>query len=305
MFILTEIHIISLARTAQAILCVMTLLLLSGCFNSSFYKPNQTLYETPDQYCLKYEEVLFPSKDGIMLYGWFVPAVGDAAGTVIHFNGNFGNLSYYFKQIYWLPFERFNVFTFDYRGYGRSMGIPSRRGIYKDSVAAIEYIMSKPDIDHRNVFVFGQSIGGVNAIVAIAKNDFPQIRAMAIEGAFFSYRQEAQDMMISAVRKKMGNVPCLPLQIRLISFLAVTDRYSPGEFIDRISPIPLLLIHCTQDAYVAYHHSELLYEKAKTPKTAWIIKGCKHLQLFTDEQHKYEYRQKLVRFFNHYRRSMK
>jgi len=180
MFILRKIHILFLTLTGQTIICTITLLLLSGCFNSSFYKPNQTLYETPDQYNLRYEEVFFKSKDGTMLYGWFVPAVGDAVGTVIHFNGNFGNLTYYFKQIYWLPLQKFNVFTFDYRGYGQSGGIPSRRGIYKDSVAAIEYIMSKPDIDHGNVFVFGQSLGGVNAIVAIAKNDFPEIRAIAI-----------------------------------------------------------------------------------------------------------------------------
>jgi len=305
MFILRKIHIIFLTLTGQTIICVIALLLLSGCFNSSFYKPNQTLYETPDQYNLRYEEVFFKSKDGTVLYGWFVPAVGDAVGTVIHFNGNFGNLTYYFKQIYWLPLQKFNVFTFDYRGYGRSVGIPSRRGIYKDSVAAIEYIMSKPDIDHGNVFVFGQSLGGVNAIVAIAKNDFPEIRAIAIEGAFFSYRQEAQDMIISAVRKKIGNVPCLSMQTWPISFLSVTNLYSPGEFIDQVSPIPVLLIHCTQDSYVSYHHSELLYEKAKEPKNVWIIRGCKHLQLFTDKQFKQRYRQKLVQFFNNYRRNMK
>ena len=165
--------------------------------------------------------------------------------------------------------------------------------------------MSKPDIDHGNVFVFGQSLGGVNAIVAIAKNDFPEIRAIAIEGAFFSYRQEAQDMMISTVRKKIGNVPCLSAQIWPISFLSVTNLYSPGEFIDQVSPIPVLLIHCTQDSYVSYHHSELLYEKAKEPKNVWIIRGCKHLQVFTDNQFKHRYRQKLVQFFNNSRRNMK
>ena len=281
------------------------LITASGCFNSSFYKPNQTLYETPDQYNLTYEEVFFKSKDGTMLYGWFVPAVGEAVGTVIHFNGNFGNLTYYFKQIHWLPLQNFNVFTFDYRGYGRSKGTPSRRGIYKDSVAAIEYILSKPDIDHDNVFVFGQSLGGVNAVVALVKNEFPKIRAIALEGTFFSYRQEAQDMMTSTVRKRIGNLPCLSFQTWLLSLPSVTNLYSSGEFIDQVSPIPLLLIHCTQDFYVPYHHSELLYEKAKEPKKLWIIEGCKHLQLFTDKQLKHKYRQRLVQFFNNYQRKMK
>ena len=276
------------------------LLLLSGCFNSSFYHPNQTIYETPDQYGLRYEEVFFKSRDGTRLYGWFIPAVGDPVGTVIHFHGNFGNVSYYFKQIHWLPSEKFNVFTFDYRGYGRSEGIPSRLGIYEDSISAIEYIMSKPGLNHGNLFVFGQSLGGVNAIVAIAKNDFPEIRAVAVEGAFYSYRTEAQDMMISTVQEKMGNVSCLTFPIRPISFVAVTNSLSSGEFIDHVSPIPVLLIHCTNDAIVSYHHSERLYEKAKEPKHLWIIRGCSHLNVFTDRQSENKYRDRLVQFFKNH-----
>ncbi|MFC1815136.1 alpha/beta hydrolase [Thermodesulfobacteriota bacterium] len=314
MFNSLKIHIISLARigplrNSNNILVVfigaVTLLLFPGCLNSQFYQPNQTRYETPAQYNLRYEEVFFKSKDGTRLHGWFIPAVGNAVGTVIHFHGNFGNLTYYFKQISWLPLKKYNVFTFDYRGYGQSEGRPSRLGIYEDSVAAIEYLMSKPAIDHRNVFVFGQSLGGVNAIVAIAKNDFSEIRAIAIEGAFYSYRAEARDMMIATVRKKIGNIPCLPLQIWPISFLSATNAYSPGEFIDQVAPIPVLLIHCTQDSLVSYHHSEKLYAKAQEPKHLWVIRGCNHLQVFTDKQSENSYRQRLLQFFNNYRQNMK
>ena len=288
-------------RNILLIVFSMALPLLSGCLNSRFYHPNQTLYETPDQYNLPYEEVFFESKDGTRLHGWFVPAVGDAVGTVIHFHGNFGNVTYYLNQIYWLPSKNFNIFTFDYRGYGRSEGTPSRFGIYEDSVAAFEYIMSRSDIDSKNVFAFGQSLGGTNAIVAIAKNKFPGVRAIAVEGTFSSYRTEARDMMISNVQKKIGNVPFLPLQIRLISFLSVTNSKSAEEFIDQVAPIPILLIHCTKDSIVSYHHSERLYEKSNEPKQIWIIRGCNHLQVFAESQSGNEYRQKLVNFFNNYR----
>ena len=309
MFIPLKIHIPFITRIWRirndnkfilVFICLLTLPLLSSCLNNSFYQPNQTLYEIPEQYGLQYEEVFFKSKDGTMLHGWFIPAVRDAVGTVIHFHGNFANLTYYFKQIYWIPSQNFNVFTFDYRGYGRSEGVPSRLGIYEDSVAAIKYIMSKPGIDHNNVFVFAQSLGGANAIVAIAKNDFPKIRAIAVEGTFYSYRKEAQDKMISAVQNKIGNIPCLSIHIRLISFLAVTDSHSPGDFIDQVSPIPILLIHCTKDSFVSYHHSEWMYERANEPKYVWVIKGCNHLQVFTDKKYEYRYRSKLVQFFNKY-----
>ncbi len=165
--------------------------------------------------------------------------------------------------------------------------------------------MSKPTITPSNVYIFGQSLGGVNAIVAIAKNDFPEIRAIAIEGAFYSYRTEAQDMMGSTVQKKIGKIPCLSLQIWLISFFSVTNFYSPDEYIDQVSPIPILLIHCAQDYLVSHHHSEWLYKKAREPKYLWIISGCNHLQVFTNKKTGYRYRQRLVQFFNDHRQNMK
>jgi len=228
--------------------------------------------------------------------------MGMAVGTVIHFHGNYGNQAYSFKQVHWLPAKGFNVFTFDYRGYGRSEGKPSKRGIYEDSVSAIEYILKKPGIDHNTVFVFGQSLGGANAIVAMAKNDFPQIRAIAVEGVFDSYRAEARERMEATTREKIGSVPCLSLQIWPVSFFAVTDSYSPGEYIHQISPIPILLIHCLQDAAVSYQHSERLYESAKDPKELWLINGCIHVEVFTEAQSNSSYRQKLVQFFMDYRK---
>jgi fermentation-respiration switch protein FrsA (DUF1100 family) len=162
--------------------------------------------------------------------------------------------------------------------------------------------LKKPGVDHDNVFVFGQSLGGANAIVAVAKKNFPQIRAIVVEGTFYSYRTQARDMMMATTREKIGNVPCLSLQIWPISFLTVTNSYSPGEYIDRVSPIPVLLIHCLQDSIVSYRHSERLYEAAKEPKQLWLIDGCSHVEVFTEIQSDSGYRQKLVHFFMDYRK---
>ena len=291
-------------RFLSGLISAACLLLFQSCFTGAFYSPDQVQRGTPESYHLPFEEVFFSSRDGTRLHGWFVPAVGAALGTVIHFHGNYGNQTYYFNQVQWLPAKRFNVFTFDYRGYGRSGGKPSKRGVYEDSVAAIEYILNKPGVDHRNVFIFGQSLGGVNAIVAAAQNDFPQIRAVAVEGTFESYRSEARDRMEAATREKIGNIPCLSLQIWPVSFFAVTDSYSPEDYIKMISPIPVLLIHCLQDAIVYYQHSERLYEAARDPKQLWLIEGCGHLKVFAGAQSDSAYRQKLVQFFLDHRKEV-
>ena len=49
--------------------------------------------------------------------------------------------------------------------------------IYEDCVSAIEYIISRRGIDNGKIFVFAQSLGGANAITAIANNEVFGIRA--------------------------------------------------------------------------------------------------------------------------------
>jgi len=161
---------------------LVVLFVLQGCLNHKFYQPDQIVYETPARYNLAYTDVFFNSRDGTRLHGWFLPAAGNAVGTVIHFHGNYGNLTYYLKQVSWLPSKNFNVFTFDYRGYGRSAGAPSRRGLYEDSISALEYLRSRPEVDRKNIYVFGQSLGGANAVAALAAGGFADIRALALEG---------------------------------------------------------------------------------------------------------------------------
>ena len=295
---MAAMHRFSLSR----LLVGACLFLLQGCFAGAFYLPDQVQVETPAHYQLRFEEVFFASRDGTRLHGWFVPAIGPPVGTVIHFHGNYGNQSYSFRQVHWLPAQGFNVFTFDYRGYGRSEGAPSKRGVYEDSVAAVEYIVTRPGGDRDNVFVFGQSLGGANAIAAVAGKDFPQVRAIVAEGAFSSYRMQAQEAMAAFTREKIGNVPCLLPQIWPLSFFVVTDSYCPAECIHRASPIPLLLIHCRQDSVVSYRHSLRLYEAAREPKQLWLIDGCSHLKVFTAAQPDSGYRQKLVQFFMAHRK---
>ena len=247
---------------------------------------------------MPHEVITFPSGDGTRLWGLFLPAVGDPAGTVIHFHGNYGHLVYSLDQIRWLPAAGFNLFTFDYRGYGRSAGTPTREGVYRDAVAAIRFVHDHPRMAHQHLFLFGQSLGGANAIAAQARNGFPRVRAVVVEGTFSAYRAEARDMMAAAVRESVGPLPCLGLQIRPLSWLAVTDAHSPDRLIHRIAPVPTLIIHCTDDRTVAPRHARRLFQLAGHPKTLWMVENCGHLKLFANSgEVGRRYRERLVGFF--------
>jgi len=267
------------------LLCVSFVAL--GCANGMFYQPSRVILETPMQQNLQYERVFFPSLDGTRLSGWFLPAAGKPIGTVIHFHGNAQNMSAHYAYARWMVPEGFNVFVFDYRGYGQSEGKPGRRGIYKDCVAAIRYVRSRKDMDPDKIVLFGQSLGGALALAVMGEEKPAGVRAVASDSAFYSYRTLARD--------KMSRMFLLSLFRWPLSFFVVTNGHSPGPVIGKISPVPVLLIHGTEDAVVPYGHGKRLFEAAREPKTFLRVFAGRHTDALT--RFGDLYKKELVSFF--------
>ena len=265
----------------------LLLMLFTGCAGRFFYYPDHRVYQVPSQRGFRYEEVTFTSRDGTLLSGWFVPATRKPVGTIIHFHGNAQNMTAHFSYVDWLPAEGFNVFTFDYRGYGRSKGKPTRRGLYEDCLAAIDYVNSRSDVDTNTLLVLGQSLGGANALYTLGRNPELGVKAVAIDSAFYSYR--------SLTRDKIGGIPLLGLLKWPLSFLVIGNSHSPGAVIENIAPTPLLLIHGTADGVVPYRHAKALLDKAQNPKELWTIEGGQHTDAFVS--HDDLYRKQLIDFY--------
>ena len=273
-----------MGRNRSLFLALVVCLLTSGCANQFFYYPDRKVYHSPREYDLQYESVFFPSQDDTKLHGWVLRGRPQALGTVIFFHGNARNMTANLPLYAWLPAEGFNVFVFDYRGYGRSEGRPDRQGVHEDSVAAFEYVLTRTDLE-RPLFVLAQSLGGATAIAALGQNDFP-VEAVVVDSSFYSYRKIARDTM--------SDIPLLSM-FRFPLSLTISNRHSPASFIDRLAPTPLCLIHGTSDDVVPYEHSILLYEQAKEPKELWLIERGGHVDALRKPDS--VYRKKLSSFF--------
>jgi fermentation-respiration switch protein FrsA (DUF1100 family) len=244
------------------------IIFLMGCtiscqagFDSLFYSPDNRVYATPAQDGFAYEEIEFNSADGTKLSGWFIPAKGSALGTVIHYHGNAQNMTAHYSFVSWLPANGFNLFVFDYRGYGKSEGKPDREGVYEDSVAALEYIKSRTDLDQDKLIVFGQSIGGANALAVVGQNRFDGIAGIVSDSAFSAYKRVACD--------HAG-------WLKPFAFCLIGNKLSPEKYVSNIAPVPLLIIHGTKDSVVPYKHAVTLFEKGSEPKKLWTIEGGGH-----------------------------
>lgn len=238
---------------------------------------------TPERFGLAYETVRFHSEDGTPLNGWFIPAANglsakDAKGTVVHMHSNSGNISSHWHFAGWLPDQGYNVFAFDYSGFGKSRGIAEPKGIFESAVAALAYLRTRTDIDTNKIFLYGQSMGGSVAIAAAVAS--PEgIRGVVTESAFYSYSELADERRPG---EGYGYEP--------------DDIYSGGPHVAKLSPIPLFIIHGTGDKITHHSQSERLFAEAKEPKQIELIKYGRHMDAMT-ERYGDHFQKMILRFF--------
>ena len=246
--------------------------LLQSCA-TVFFQPQRALVMTPDRLGLDYQDVYIDTPDGVRLHAWYLPAQGEARGTVLFLHGNAENISTHIASIYWLPERQYHVLLLDYRGYGRSAGAPMLDGMVLDVEAALAWLATRPEVEKHGMVVFGQSLGGALAVYAVAHSAHrDRIKALIIDSAFSDYR--------AIVREKLAEFWLTwPMQWPLS--LTVDERYSPLRAVADISPTPLLIIHGEHDSIVPMHHAERLYAGANEPKTLWRIAEAGHIQALT------------------------
>lgn len=245
---------------------------LTGC-TSLFFQPQQGLFENPFVKKVSCEDIYFEAPDGVKLHGWLLEPEGKSLGRILFLHGNAENISTHVNSVLWLVLKGYTVFAFDYRGYGLSEGNPTLEGVHIDTEAAFKKLMSLyPD---ERIVVLGQSLGGAIAIYMVANSSLKKdIKALISEGSFASYRQIA--------REKLGQFFLTwPFQYPLS--LLFNDSYSPVRYIDKVSPVPLVILHGDMDRIVPVHHGEILYKKAFEPKEFWLAKDLGHIESFKDE----------------------
>jgi len=228
--------------------------------NQLFYLPTRDEPATPATWGFNYENVNFRSADGTALHGWFIPARGKDAprATVVFSHGNAGSLGHHLGFVMWLVEAGYHVLMYDYRGFGKSGGGVDRRGMVDDVKAAFTYAGGRPGVDAARLVSYGHSLGGAKSVTAIGESPVRGLRAVIIDGTFASYRAMAR-----FIGGQLGES-------------LVSDDLSPRDYVSKISPVPLLVVHGVRDPVVPVTQGRELFQSARQPKTLFEVKSAGH-----------------------------
>ena len=171
----------------------------------------------------------------------------------------------------------FITLFFNFRGAGLSQGNLDILGWTQDLKAAIDFLSSFDEVDKSSICLLGSS-GGAAVSVYVAAHD-PRVSsiitfACPADFTFMSDKQQAK-MLIDNFRS-IGVIRDKDFPPSIDEWLEGFNTVSPIQWIDKIAPRHLLLIHGEEDEVVPIEHACKLYEQAQDPKKLTTIPGAGH-----------------------------
>jgi fermentation-respiration switch protein FrsA (DUF1100 family) len=242
-----------LALALILIIAVVKLLVLYMERKSTFY-PARNLNFLPEQYGLKPKEISFTTNDGEKLWGWYFMHP-QPEYTILFFHGNAENISHRLDFAQRILSKNFNLLLVDYRGYGKSSGSPSEKGIYRDAQASYAFLRDSLEVPPQKVVIWGISIGAAAALDLASK---VKARAVILEGCFTSAKDMSRLLL-----------PPFPWHWFMSYKFDNTNKISAID-------VPVLFIHGNQDEIVPFQMGQVLYESANQPKEFYTVKGAGH-----------------------------
>jgi len=212
-------------------------------------------YGIPRDQC---EEVWIETSDRERLHGWYLRAKNPIASS-LYCHGNTGNLTNVAHLMPHLIESGFNILLWDYRGYGKSSGRASVRGVVKDTFAAAKF---HDAIRPKNVpsIVFGFSLGGAIAAQVALRHRF---EALILQSTFSTLPDIAR-----------VTFPRFPLHL-------VSGRVFDTMRALRDLRAPVLILHGSEDEACPCWMADKLFEACASPvKMIYRVDGGLHKDLW-------------------------
>lgn len=204
------------------------------------------------------EEVFFDTDDGARINALWYRAensneTDESSGVILYFHGNAGSLRTWKSVAPQILSTGYDLFIIDYRGFGKSTGTLSEKGLYADGRAAYRELLAR-GYEPEDIVVLGRSIGtGIACEIAATE----EIRALILETPFTSMVELATEY-----------IPILPRLILNYKF----ENEKKAAKID----VPTLIIHGDQDEVIPIEHGRTIFDAFSEPRELALLAGAGH-----------------------------
>jgi fermentation-respiration switch protein FrsA (DUF1100 family) len=253
-----------------------------------YHYPDPNDGRTPKSYNVNFQWIDFTSSDGVPLKGWYIPAEGEARGTIIYCHG------WNRTRIEMLPDAVFghqlgyNGLLFDFRHQGMSGGSITTLGYQErfDIVGAVKYALERQHAG-RPVVVWGVSMGASAALLAASET--PDISAVISDSSF--------DTLLEMMRHHTTlffHIPGFPLGDEVAHLLARRGNFKVDDFdmvraVERDGDKPILFVAASGDRRMPPALAQKLYDHSRSPlKKMIVLPANRHGEAFTQATDAYE-----------------
>lgn len=276
------------------LLIPVALVLVTGTCLSFYYTRRlpRTVFHTPAEYGLEYEDVTFKASDGLELRGCWIPVPVRAAPAVIILHGHGGSLDGDLHRAPAFHNAGFSVFLFDFRAHGESQGRISSFGCFErfDVQGAVAHVRSR---GAGKIGLLGFSYGGIASMVSAPP--CPEVSAVVSDGGPVRMQTAIAGRGVEWHFPRwfstfFGWVIVYITSLRLGRNLFACNAL---RWVGRISPRPILFIHGEDDPYCIDFDD--LWDAAREPKEAWRLPGVGHTK--ASELYPEEFERRVIGFF--------
>ncbi len=204
-------------------------------------------------------------REPVTIYATYVGDLStiDQDTVILYCHGNKWHMDFYWQRTKLLANvggrSRFGVLTFDYRGYGRSEGVPTEDGMYADARAALDWLRGK-GVESRKLIMYGFSLGSAPAVQLTAHPGLLRPSRLILEAPFASTKEMVRDASLL-------NMPA--------SFFTTVEVDNAGKI--KNVKCPFLWIHGVEDDFLSIKtHGEVVFRNYRGTGKAVRVVGANH-----------------------------
>jgi uncharacterized protein len=246
--------------------------------------PRAPIYHRPDEAGLAYEDVSFPSEDGVPLEGWYIPVAGSdkivicnhprwftRSGLPSHldpwrqFAGATGNdFEVNLVPDYKLLHDAgYNVLAYDLRNFGQSG--QANGGVFsvgrfesRDVIGSIEFVRTRRETSHVTIGLFSRCVGSNSTMYAMTRRPevFDGVRCMV------SPQPLSSGVALKRALERFGIPPEHFARLDELIFRRTSfhiDEFSPVPWAKHVQ-VPTLLYQVRDDLYTRPDDIQAMYD---------------------------------------------